>query len=248
MHMKKYILSTLLLLCAAAQGAWADTWDGSISQPAYDSSRGVYVIKKGAELAYIHQHWDDCYKNSYSLEEDLDLSRFIWIPLGQGGSQFEGTFYGNSHTIELVIENATANYQGLFADIDSKGRVLDLHVSGKIQCDDSRLVGGIAGQNDGDIINCWVSANVSSNFTTWKSTTAKVGGIVGENNGLVNLCCMTGDVQNHDADVGGLVGYNSSSGTVNQAGQCVRRGPRRQNVEHARRRPARQRDAGQLPE
>ena len=215
MHMKKYILSTLLLLCAAAQGAWADIWDGSISQPAYDSSRGVYVIKKGAELAYIHQHWDDCYKNSYSLEEDLDLSRFIWIPLGQGGSQFEGTFYGNSHTIELVIENATANYQGLFADIDSKGRVLDLHVSGKIQCDDSRLVGGIAGQNDGDIINCWVSASVSSNFTTWKSTTAKVGGIVGENNGLVNLCCMTGDVQNHDADVGGLVGYNSGSGTVN---------------------------------
>ena len=120
-----------------------------------------------------------------------------------------------ANTINLVIENATANYQGLFADIDSNGKVQDLHVSGNIQCNDSRLVGGIAGQNDGGIVNCWVSANVSSNWTSWTSATAKVGGIVGENNGTVALCCMTGDVVNHDADVGGLVGYNSGSGTVN---------------------------------
>lgn len=93
--MKLKIILIIALLCALVQGGWADTWDGSISQPAYDSSRGVYVIKKGAELAYIHQHWNDCYKNLYSLEEDLDMSRFNWIPLGQGGSQFEGTFYGN---------------------------------------------------------------------------------------------------------------------------------------------------------
>ena len=214
--MKKNFLSTLLLLCAAAQGAWADDlWDGSVSRPAFDSSRGVYVIKKGAELAYIHQHWADCYQNMYSLEENLDLSRFIWVPLGQGGKQYEGTFYGNGHTINLVIENATANYQGLFADIDSNGKVLDLHLSGNIQCNDSRLVGGIAGQNDGDIVNCWVSASVSSNWTSWTSSTAKVGGIVGENNGRVEFCCMSGDVVNNDADVGGLVGYNSGSGTVN---------------------------------
>ena len=211
---KKLLLLLLLtLLCTTVQRSWAmNVWDGSISQPAYDASRHVYVVKTGAELAYIHQNWSSCYQNLYSLEDDLDLTRFVWIPMGQGGSQFEGSFYGNGHTIELVIENATANYQGLFAEIDERGRVMDLHVGGTIQCNDSRLVGGIAGQNDGHIVNCWVSANVSSNWTSWRSATAKVGGIVGENNGRVELCCMTGDVQNHDADVGGLVGYNN--GTV----------------------------------
>ena len=212
---KKLLLLLLLftLLCTTVQRSWAmNVWDGSVSPPAYDASRHVYVVKTGAELAYIHQNWSSCYQNLYSLEDDLDLTRFVWIPMGQGGSQFEGTFNGNGHTIELVIENATANYQGLFAEIDERGRVMDLHVGGTIQCNDSRLVGGIAGQNDGHIVNCWVSANVSSNWTSWRSATAKVGGIVGENNGRVELCCMTGDVQNHDADVGGLVGYNN--GTV----------------------------------
>ena len=219
--MGKKILLMIALLCAVVQGAWADKWNGSVSRPTYDASRNFVIIRTGAELAYVHQHWDDdsgdgvdkdYYEHNYYLEDDLDLSDFVWTPLGRGGKQYKGYFQGNNHTITLVIEGATDNYQGLFADISSSGQVENLHVSGLIQCKDSRLVGGIAGQNDGFIRNCWVSADVMSAWhNDWSSSTAKVGGICGENNGTLQYCCMTGNVFNNDADVGGLVGYNTGT-------------------------------------
>lgn len=42
-----------------------------------------------------------------------------------------------------------------------------------------------------------------------------VGGICGQNDGTVAFCCVTAVVQNHDADVGGIVGYNSGGCTIN---------------------------------
>lgn len=54
---KRFLI--LALLCAVAQGAWADTWNGSTSRPTYDRNRDVVIIRTGAELAYVHQHWDD---------------------------------------------------------------------------------------------------------------------------------------------------------------------------------------------
>ena len=75
----------------------------------------------------------------------------------------------------------------------------------------SRLVGGITGQNTGagTITNCWVSADVSSNWTG--SGYAKVGGIAGENNGTIEYCCMTGNVTNYDDNVAGIAGDNNNS-------------------------------------
>ena len=85
-----------------------------------------------------------------------------------------------------------------------------------IRCLRSRLVGGIAGENDGTIENCWVSGIVLSNWQeSLSSYTAKVGGICGQNDGTVAFCCVTAVVQNHDADVGGIVGYNSGGCTIN---------------------------------
>ena len=82
----------------------------------------------------------------------------------------------------------------------------NLHVTGDIHCKNSRLVGGIAGENDGTIENCWVSANVRSD---WKGDGyAKVGGIAGENNGTIEYCCMTGSVTNYDDNVAGIAGDN----------------------------------------
>lgn len=188
--MQKKVFFMLALLCAVVQGAWADTWDGSTSRPTYDRDRDVVIIQTYAELAYIHQHWDDdsgdgvnkdYYEHNYLLEEDLDLSSRSWTPLGRGGKQYKGVFHGNCHTINLHIDSATDNYQGLFADIHSSGQVVHLHVSGLINCSKSRLVGGIAGQNDGMIEDCWVSATVVSGWSNdWSSLGTKIGGICGE--------------------------------------------------------------------
>lgn len=211
------------------QGTWAqnfDVWDGhTTTRPSQYDKHGGYCINSAAELAYIRDHWDEetgwhstdkYYRwrdTYYTLTTNIDMGNTSWVPLGT----FEDvTFYGEGHTIRINIDGATNNYQGLFAKIGSDATVRDLHIIGNVKCSDSRLVGGIAGQNDGTIKNCWVSADVSSDWNESASAyTAKVGGIAGENNGTIEYCCMTGNVTNNDADVGGIVGYNSGSGKIN---------------------------------
>ena len=214
----------LILTLLAVQTAQADTWDGTTrTQPTkttrVENDIDVYSyidINSAAELAYICEHWDEeydekkYYKWDYKLEVDIDMGDWSWPTLGN--DSYDGTFDGQGHTIRINISGATDNYQGLFARISSDGKVENLHVSGNIHCSTSRLVGGIAGENDGTISNCWVSADVRSDWhESWSSYTGKVGGIAGENNGTVEYCCMTGNVKNDDADVGGLVGDNSGA-------------------------------------
>ena len=218
--MKHKILLIAAVLCMASQGAWADKWDGVTYEiPEYNPSSGIITINTAAEFAYIHRNWgcslfiilnSRYHQAKYKLNADLDMTIKPWTPLGS--EAFTGTFDGNGHTIRITISDVTDNYQGLFGSIDSYGKVRNLHVAGNIHCKASRLVGGICGENDGTIENCWVSANVSSD---WKESAsaykAKVGGICGENNGTVQFCCMTGNVKNDDAHVGGLVGCNDGT-------------------------------------
>ena len=221
----------LILALLAVQTAQADTWDGTTrTQPTktvkyenYIESYSFIDINCAAELAYICEHWNEEYDGKYyyqwdyKLMVDIDMGDWSWTTLGNkallGNDSYDGTFDGDGHTIRINISGATDNYQGLFAKISSDGKVENLHVSGNIHCSTSRLVGGIAGENDGTISNCWVSADVRSDWhESWSSYKAKVGGIAGENNGTVEYCCMTGNVANNDAHVGGLVGCND--GTV----------------------------------
>ena len=233
--MREKIFLLFVLLCTIVQGTWAqnfDVWDG-VTKTKPEEYLGRIVIRTAAELAYIRDNYDEeewgaytvytnvgnyeeykePYKMPISLEADIDMGdKVSWIPLGWTGSSkdyYESTFYGNGHTIRINIDGATKNYQGLFCGIHSDGKVENLHVTGNIHCTESRLVGGIAGENDGTIENCWVTANVSSDWQdSGVAVTGSVGGIAGENNGTIQFCCMAGDVTNNDADVGGLVGNN----------------------------------------
>ncbi len=233
------ILSILLLLFAAVPVAWADgdewsVWDGKTKtfpehmEHTYEPLVYHIHIHSAAELAYIIEHFNEAMNQDgtypfcnqyYYLDVNIDMGDTPWTPIGnKNGSITEldlGEFHGNGHTIRFKIKDATENYQGLFAKIGLGGRVYNLHVEGDISCSRSRLVGGIAGENNGKIANCWVSANVRSDWKEPGSAyTAKVGGIVGENNGTIEYCCVSGNVTNNDADVGGLVGYNSGDGKV----------------------------------
>jgi len=97
--MKRKIFMILALLCAFAQGAWAQNykvWDGSTTtQPQFYSSYGGYtnvvVINTGAELAYVRDNWRSnsgywgdkpYYQLRYLLNADLDISAVSWIPMG----------------------------------------------------------------------------------------------------------------------------------------------------------------------
>jgi len=227
--LKKKILMILALLCAVAQGAWAQdgwsVWDGSSSEQPYmekKSDRPTGYIGSAANLVWLREHWSDetrfveisnanptyfTYNEcNYVLNVDIDMGDWSWTPLGSYWNAYlHGTFNGNGHTIRINISGATSDRQGLFANIGD-GTIENLHVIGNISCSNSQSVGGIAGWNKGTIRNCWVSADVSSNWTG--SGYARIGGIAGENDGTIEYCCMTGNVTNYDDNVAGIAGDN----------------------------------------
>ena len=136
--MNTKFLFLLALLCMAAQGTWADTWDGSTtSKPSWNGSAAV--ISSAAELAYIRDHWDDVagldgnkdfYELNYSLEADLDMTVKNWTPMGS--KAYKGSFDGHGHTITYKIDNSSlsTNCQGLFEHIHSEGSVRHLRIDG----------------------------------------------------------------------------------------------------------------------
>lgn len=134
-----------------------------------------------------------------SLERDLDLSgvEFDGIPT------FSGTFCGNGHTISGLEITADGSAQGLFRYLTETAVVQDLNVQGNIHPGGSRNeIGGIAGINDGSILNC--------SFTGTLSGGDNIGGLVGKNTvtGILENCRSFGEVHG-DHFVGGIAGVNN---------------------------------------
>ena len=257
--MKRKLFLLLALLCAVAQGGWADNygdewwtnwdiehwdrtgwsvWDGhSAEKPKFGAQcknslgqQDVVVISTAAELAWVMQNyslysrWDytnavgirnhqDATNARYMLIKDIDMTAGTWIPLGSGkDDKFRGTFDGNGHTIRIKMNNGTSeNYQGMF-DVNN-GVVYNLHLDTYIKVGNARFVGGIAGENNGTIKNCWVSGHIESNH--YSQYDADLGGIAGinEDNGKIQYCCVMADVKNtaKNSGVGGIAGSNEGT-------------------------------------
>ena len=143
-----------------------------------------------------------------NLQNDIDMSSTAFTPIGQSGSGFYGTFYGGSRTINNLVISTTSQYAGLFGKNYGSLQQFSLKnasISGNYD------VGGIAGTNysTGDIFYCNV---YNSNIT---ASSSNLGGIVGTNYGLVEcLGLINSTVSNDNYYVGGIVGINASTGTV----------------------------------
>ena len=127
-----------------------------------------------------------------------------WTPIGNSEENaYTGTFNGAGHTISGLYIDRSANYQGLFGRVNG-GTVQNLSVSGSVKGDD--YVGGVVGQNGGSVENCYNTGAVNSSGN-------RVGGVVGYNSRIVKNCYNTGAVNSSGNWVGGVVGVNSGSVT-----------------------------------
>ena len=234
--MRQKIFLLFALLCAAAQGAWADDgWSSASSYDQYSDAdkpthydtyggrSDVHVIKTAANYLYVmDKPAYYCNKNIY-LDINVDVSSKTWINLDNilgvhrylesWGSGYSGTFYGNGHTIRINLDyDSYSSYKGPFGIIDKGGKVQDLNVEGTIflkKMDDGNgtdLVGGICGENNGTIENCSVSASVSSEENY-------LGGITGRNTGTgtISNCRVSGNVSSNSRLVGGIAGENNGT-------------------------------------
>ncbi len=188
-----------------------------------------YVTGGGALSAYMLvnnvydlQNVNNNLSGTYALGRDIDASVTAGWNSGAGfkpigtlsmnasyaysGTPFYGVFDGQNYAISnLTINRPSTNVTGLFTG--NSGQIRNFGVtSGSIT--GNIYVGGLVGQNYGNIINSFSGASVSGYRYS--------GGLVGDHEGgVIRSSYATGDVSNTyrgqgsgGDSAGGLVGYN----------------------------------------
>ena len=177
--------------------------------------------------------------SSVCHEADAQVAELSWTPIGNSEeNQYQGTFDGNGKTIRNLYINATSSDAGFFgyadngsikniifnnAKVNSTGNNTGILAGYEENCiieniktfancsvHGGKIVGGIAGNTFGNIINCENHAMVMG--------TSFVGGIVGYYNGSDNSitsCANYGVVTGSAEGVGGMAGnFIASPGTI----------------------------------
>lgn len=224
-------------------GASAGIWpEDRCSEPAVKS--GVYQISSEKELKwFVNAVNGGNTAINGALTTDITLSTAEgaagnWYPIGNDKNSYKGTFDGQNHRVTDMGIRGEKNEQGFFGNIDGKGTVKNLKISGDINVTgDSLSTGGIAGYLEGKIIYCEYSGSVSGGMyvggitgqtglnakvTECRNTasvagTQSIGGITGAvSYGTISKCINTGSVGTADKSqqAGGIVGLMSNYAVV----------------------------------
>lgn len=225
------------------EGASAGIWpEDQCSEPAVKT--GVYQISSEKELKwFVNAVNGGNTAINGALTTDITLSTAEgaagnWYPIGNDKNSYKGTFDGQNHRVTDMGIRGEKNEQGFFGNIDGKGTVKNLKISGDINVTgDSLSTGGIAGYLEGKIIYCEYSGSVSGGMyvggitgqtglnakvTECRNTasvagTQSIGGITGAvSYGTISKCINTGSVGTADKSqqAGGIVGLMSNYAVV----------------------------------
>ena len=133
-----------------------------------------------------------------------------WTPIGSDANQFKGTLDGDGHSVSGIYVNSNEHYQGFVGYLGVNGIIQNIGVK-ESYVKGVWSTGGVCGQNDGLMINCYNSGNVTGSYY--------VGGVCGRSTGTDNEysfltnCYNTGKVTGHES-VGGVCGLNTSHGPI----------------------------------
>ena len=155
----------------------------------------------------------------------------IWTPIAdcmEGHiTQYSGTFDGNNKTVSGLYLNGDSTCIGLFGSSESDGNIKNVGVVDSYFKGNDH-VGGVCGNNDGTITNCYNAGNLTA-----IESSADIGGICGYNNGgTIANCYNTGTVTatGSVASVGGVCGcslapisncYNIGTVTATSSGADI---------------------------
>jgi hypothetical protein len=166
-----------------------------------------YLISTAEELNLIGLfvcEWD----KQYRLVADINLANYISTSfniIGTHETNFTGVFDGKEHRIwNFAWASDNIDYIGIFGYVGSEGQIRNLGMENTlIEIGAGDMVGGLAGLNQGQIMNCYSTGSVSVEESDW----GYIGGLVGNNGGTIRSCYSTSTVSG-DYIVGGLVGAN----------------------------------------
>lgn len=161
---------------------------------------GNYQISKASELAYIAKEPNA----NYVQTADINFENYEWIAI----PQFNGSYNGGNYIISNIsIIEGESDYLAFFAEVGKDAKVVDLKlVNVTISTQSNKLIGTIAGLNNGQISNCVAYGSIEAEYST-------VGGLVGQNNGTVASSVSVVDIKAGYA--GGFVAINSKDAYIN---------------------------------
>lgn len=143
-----------------------------------------------------------------SIEELMEeLAENVgFVSIGNTTNYFQGSFFGNGHSIGHLFINSSNDYIGFFGYINSySSRIEHLNLE-DVQIKGNNYVGGIIGQASGyvPVTDCSVSGYITGND--------QVGGIIGRlSYGIIEKSINYGEI-NGNTKIGGIIGrmyYNS---------------------------------------
>lgn len=228
-----FVRTALMLFFAlfVSSNAWADAplpsfsgGDGSEATPYLISN-----LKDWDDLADAVAAGNSCTGLTFLMTTDIGT---VTKPLGkQTGSEsttrnrFAGTFDGGGHTLTVGLNSNNDwfhykhDYCAPFAYIQNV-TIKNLHVKGNIESAD-KWASGLIGNGDGTctIINCQISATITSKFTSTGGV--RDGGFVGltEDNSTITISDSWFDgefavAENcHINEIGGFIGQNKGTAT-----------------------------------
>jgi hypothetical protein len=183
-----------------------------------------YKIANVVDLLTLTADAND-YNQYFILAADIDMSGYLCASAviapdtnnaspGFQGIAFTGVFDGRRHKIgnlNINTSGAGNDYLGLFGLINTQGVVKNLTVEnvGVAGGNYSFYLGGITGENRGNISKCSSTGNVVAG-----NNSGLLGGLAGWNNGgTINNCFSTGTVAGGDSSggLGGLSGTDSGN-------------------------------------
>lgn|GEM_PF-867107 len=145
------------------------------------------------------------------LENDIDLTDYIWTPIGiNDSSKFAGTFDGNNKTIKNVTFDGISEFKGVFGIVC--GTIKNLNVEAVVVSEDDNInAGAIAARLENGTIS-----DSSATLIVGITTAGSIGGIAAysENSSILNssaVLMIDGSTAFPQGTIGGIVGYSSNS-------------------------------------
>lgn len=149
---------------------------------------------------------------NYALAINISSGKYNRSPIP---TTLNGIVNGLGNAISgLSVDDSTKlDSVGFFAGIGPTGVVQDLHLGIGIQVIEPQFAGGLAGTNQGQLIDDSVQSTVKTTF----SASATLGGLVGANSGTITRCNASTKINAvSQSSLGGLVG-SDSGGVISES-------------------------------
>ena len=191
--------TTGLTLEGCTIGSWAD--GGGESGEAEDlgysiQNDGSYVVYNADGLLAWNKAIQKDESINCTLTADIDLTGKDWTQIGGTWPGYSGVFNGQGHRIKGL--NFSAASTELFGLLNHRGVIKNLQLIDVNLYGSNGSAAGIVDQNEGQIIACSVTGNISAYGRTC--------GIADLNYGSITACWFNGTLKDYES--GAIVRYN----------------------------------------